>query len=654
MSKLGSNINSGLGIELGSMSAATRNAGVSTAIGTIIYNSTTSGIESYGPEGWVSVKGLQSSGMEATGGLINDFESGGITYRSHTFTSSGTFSVNSIGDYPAEVDYLVVAGGGGGGSSGGGGWGGGGGGAGGLRTSDPSAPAPLRATAFTVATGGGDGAGNYTVTIGAGGFGGRPAPTAGDNIYDGGVSSNGTNSYFGPPSQPDGILSTGGGGGGRGHYPGLIPDMNGQPGGSGGGGGQTIGGSTSGGTGNTPPTSPPQGFPGSPGPTGSSPYFRGGGGGAGGAGTAGVRGPKLTLTITGSSVDYGWGGELANVPDYSRGPDGRVSSGDGGPTGVGGAAGGGHGGSGVVVIKYRISSNQRGTAKATGGNISYVNSKIVHQFTSSGTFTITDSSLTSVDYLVVAGGGGGGSNAAGGGGAGGFRTGTSFPVNPSPGSYSITVGSGGGGNRIYSPGRLTVARGSNGSNSVFSTITSAGGGGGGSRNHSGGTDPSYSPGNPGGSGGGASADAPSSAYGNGNDPPVTPSQGNRGGGGSGAHHGGGGGGAGENGKDSPQGEGNRTGGNGLASSLSGVSVTYAGGGGSGGAYGSPAPLGGSGGGGNGAGNPGGYRGGDSLGGYGDANTGGGGGGASNGSSSPPGVSEGGNGGSGIVIISYPA
>jgi len=55
------------------------------------------------------------------------------------------------------------------------------------------------------------------------------------------------------------------------------------------------------------------------------------------------------LTITGSSVDYGWGGEIQNVPDYSRGPDGRVSSGDGGPTGSASAAGGGHGGSGVVL-----------------------------------------------------------------------------------------------------------------------------------------------------------------------------------------------------------------------------------------------------------------------------------------------------------------
>lgn len=46
-----------------------------------------------------------------------------------------------------------------------------------------------------------------------------------------------------------------------------------------------------------------------------------------------------------------------------------------------------------------------------------------HIFTSSGTFTVTDPAISSVQYLVVAGGGGGGSGYyGGGGGAGGFRT----------------------------------------------------------------------------------------------------------------------------------------------------------------------------------------------------------------------------------------
>jgi hypothetical protein len=51
----------------------------------------------------------------------------------------------------------------------------------------------------------------------------------------------------------------------------------------------------------------------------------------------------------------------------------------------------------------------------------------VHVFVEPGTFTVSDSSLTDVDYLVVAGGGGGGganlgADAQGGGGAGGVRS----------------------------------------------------------------------------------------------------------------------------------------------------------------------------------------------------------------------------------------
>src|SRR5210317_1800839 len=89
-----------------------------------------------------------------------------------------------------------------------------------------------------------------------------------------------------------------------------------------------------------------------------------------------------------------------------------------------------------------------------------------------------------VDYLVVAGGGaGGGTNVygGGGGGAGGLRTSytntsslnghneSSLTLNPAT-NYTVTVGPGGAYN--------STARGSNGINSVFSTITSTGGGGG--------------------------------------------------------------------------------------------------------------------------------------------------------------------------------
>ena len=79
--------------------------------------------------------------------------------------------------------------------------------------------------------------------------------------------------------------------------------------------------------------------------------------------------------------------------------------------------------------------------------------------------------VTSVDYLVVAGGGGSGGDTAGGGGAGGFLTGTGLSVTAGN-TYSIAVGAGGAGGTT-SP----LTAGSNGSNSIFSTITSNGGGG---------------------------------------------------------------------------------------------------------------------------------------------------------------------------------
>ena len=56
-----------------------------------------------------------SDGLTATGGVISDYvTTPGNIYRAHIFTSSGTFSVTELGDYPANVEYLVVAGGGGG------------------------------------------------------------------------------------------------------------------------------------------------------------------------------------------------------------------------------------------------------------------------------------------------------------------------------------------------------------------------------------------------------------------------------------------------------------------------------------------------------------------------------------------------------------
>jgi len=90
---------------------------------------------------------------------------------------------------------------------------------------------------------------------------------------------------------------------------------------------------------------------------------------------------------------------------------------------------------------------------------------VVHTFRSSSSFV--SRGAIDVDYLVVAGGGGGGSMGAGG--AGGFRTAAALSVSAQ--SYAVTVGAGGVG--------VGTVGGTNGGDSVISTITSAGGGGGG-------------------------------------------------------------------------------------------------------------------------------------------------------------------------------
>ena len=96
------------------------------AAGLMRYNTTESWYEIYNTT-FSSWQILQTT-IQATGGNITTIVSGGATYKVHTFTSSGTFTVTG-GNGTAEV--LIVAGGGGGG----GGAsinGGGGGGAGGL------------------------------------------------------------------------------------------------------------------------------------------------------------------------------------------------------------------------------------------------------------------------------------------------------------------------------------------------------------------------------------------------------------------------------------------------------------------------------------------------------------------------------------------
>lgn len=240
-------------------------------------------------------------------------------------------------------------------------------------------------------------------------------------------------------------------------------------------------------------------------------------------------------------------------------------------------------------------------------------------------------SSPTVQSLVIAGGGGGGGNCntcggAGGGGAGGFVYTASSKLTVA--SYPVVVGAGGAGGAASN---TSTGNGANGSNSSFNSIIAIGGGGGRPQN-------AVAGGSGGSGGGGSGGSSPAPGAGGAG----TAGQGFAGGSGqsTGANYGGSGGGAGGAGANGGFGGG----GIGLASSISGSSVTYASGGGTGGYAANPGAVAVTGGGG--------YGGGANTtnnGGAGTPNTGGGGGGARG--NSTGGI--GGTGGSGVVIIRYP-
>ena len=322
---------------------------------------------------------------------------------------------------------------------------------------------------------------------------------------------------------------------------------------------------------------------------------------------------------------------------------------------------------------------------ATGGTITTSGDFKIHTFTGPGTFCVSQVGNNSptipaggpavVDYLVVAGGGSGAQGdddegSGSGGGAGGFRESHSTPVS---GSYTasplatptgitltatafpITVGGGG----TASPPATPVK----GSNSIFSTITSAGGGGG-CRTHPGrGCGATID----GGSGGGGLRDMAGNPAGLGNTPPVSPSQGNPGGAGGTDFRATGGGGGGATAAGTAQTNAGCApnnprpgvaGGAGATTNITGSPVAYAGGGSSGSAHNNTTVTGGTGGGGTGGASCGAITPvGGVSGGNGTINTGGGGGGGANGGAAADAFFNGigglsGAGGSGIVIIRY--
>ena len=434
-------------------------------------------------KGDIGSPAINAVATDATGGTVNDWsDPGGNVYRTHAFTASGTFTVNSVGTggYPNEADWMVLGGGGAGG-----GQYGGGGGAGGFRSSlispggNASDPSPGGESALVLTTG------SYTITVGSGGarttngygFNGGDSsisrPTITDIVCTGGGGGASLGSYPWDPSTPQGTGRPGGCGGGgtdkgsqpnpggtavappgaptitQGYAGGNLPNSPGNGGyeAAGGGGARYVGQTSTGGNPGAGgyggfgvnigplvgPANTALGYPG-PHPAGTTgQYVAGGGGGAGyhPVGNQGGRGGQFTgpTTVSDPAAPYAGAGYGAAYPSGgSQGTDAKMNSGSGGggispsdPQNPRGYAGG----SGLVVFRYKIGS--AGGTKATGGLVSHTGTRTVHTFLQSGTFTVTSPTLTSIQYLVVGGGGAGGVNlqynqGSGGGGAGGLRT----------------------------------------------------------------------------------------------------------------------------------------------------------------------------------------------------------------------------------------
>ena len=265
--------------------------------------------------------------ITATGGTI--VTSGGFKY--HTFNSSGTFQVTA-GSGLVEVFVLAGGGGGGGDESGGTFYAGGGGAGGGVYN---------QGYYVEVAS--------YTVTVGAGGVG---------NAGSDGYGANGNNSVFGL------ITAIGGGGGSRGNIDSANSNL-GKNGGSGGGGGSSNG--VAGITTQSIGTGVPYGNNG-----GIASSIGGGGGGIGtttscsygGLGKyifnlasriGGGGGGGMFADVGSNGNDGGgrggyWGGASGNT--YGRNGTANTGGGGGGigyPTATGGT-----GGSGIVIVRYKV------------------------------------------------------------------------------------------------------------------------------------------------------------------------------------------------------------------------------------------------------------------------------------------------------------
>ena len=403
-----------------------------------------------GAGGYLVGGGVGDAGVEASGGVIHEFEDSGTKYRAHIFYNPGTFAVTSIpGSHPGNMTYLLVGGGGGGAGDNGGGGGGGG----------------VYSGTSTI------GAITYPVTIGLGGKG-IWSPSAGYPGLDGLPSS------FVDPSGP--TTRTAGGGGGGGAYTSGGGQVGLTPGGSGGGAsygnptgasGNTDAGAQNGGSGTGPGgggggaggtnASAKDGGDGYPntilGPFIPAPnsYWGGGGGGTlhpgdgsaagtggkGGGGGGSDNGPLNGTGGVGLNQGYFGRADAGGAPRSNGGGAGGFATGGGG--GGGGSTrsnavspqqigprnydpstawftGGGDGGSGICIFRYELDSSYDLTyTKATGGfTHKDDNGDVYHVFTGptyhgnpgpslpSGTdFTIGGSPFPATVFLVGGGGG---------------------------------------------------------------------------------------------------------------------------------------------------------------------------------------------------------------------------------------------------------
>lgn len=293
------------------------------------------------------------SGVSATGGTVTvTFDtSSGYTWRVHTFLSNGTLSIVSLG-VDALIEYLIVGGGGSG--------------------------ARNSAAASGVAAGGGGGGGmlegnitpssltTYSVVVGAG----APGPTTIRNGFNGSDSS-----IFG-------VVAFGGGAG-------VWEDpRDGKDGGNGGGAGAT---NTDPGVGGAALNV--GGFRGGNGAeNGVLAWSGGGGGGAGGNGgdatvtVPGNGGIGRIASINGVRYAGGGGGQASNSAVGTGGAGGGTAAGSpsvsaapntGGGSGAAISGQPGDGGSGIVIVRYRIFDPQAWRSSSSGNTLSWNTASVV-------------------------------------------------------------------------------------------------------------------------------------------------------------------------------------------------------------------------------------------------------------------------------------